>query len=129
VADAFIACWWTKYEYNLLRPITYIHNVFGDSEWQTAVNTPPFPEYTSGHSVQAAAQVMTDLLSKVTFTDHTHVGLGFAPRTFTSFFAFAEEAAISRLYGGIHFRTAIELGIEQGKCIGQKVSALQFKMQ
>lgn len=63
LADSFIACWWTKYQHNLLRPITYIHTVLGDPTWSTPVNTPPFPEYTSGHSVQsaAAAQVLTDL--------------------------------------------------------------------
>jgi len=131
VADAFVACWWTKYEYNLLRPITYVHNVLGDGAWVTPVNTPPFPEYTSGHSVQsaAAAQVMTDLFGEISFTDQTHVSLGYAPRTFASFFAYAEEAAISRLYGGIHFRAAIELGIAQGKCIGQRVSAIGFRAE
>jgi hypothetical protein len=131
VADAFIACWWTKYEYNLLRPITYVHEVLADPAWITPVNTPPFPEYTSGHSVQSAAtaQVLTGLFGEMTFTDHTHGELGLAPRTFTSFFAYAEEAAISRLYGGIHFRSAIELGIEQGKCIGERVNALQFRSE
>jgi hypothetical protein len=131
VADAFIACWWTKYEYELLRPVTYVHKVLGDTVWMPPVNTPPFPEYTSGHSVQSAAtaQVLTDLFGEITFTDRTHETLGFVPRTFSSFFAYAEEAAISRLYGGIHFRAAIELGIEQGKCIGQQVSALQFRTE
>jgi hypothetical protein len=131
VADAFIACWWTKYEYNLLRPITYVHEVLADPAWTTPVNTPPFPEYTSGHSVQSAAtaQVLTGLFGEMTFADHTHGELGLAPRTFTTFFAYAEEAAISRLYGGIHFRSAIELGIEQGKCIGERVNALQFRSE
>jgi hypothetical protein len=131
VADAFIACWWTKYEYNLLRPITYLHEVLADPAWTTPVNTPPFPEYTSGHSVQSAAtaQVLTGLFGEMTFADHTHGELGLAPRTFTTFFAYAEEAAISRLYGGIHFRSAIELGIEQGKCIGERVNALQFRSE
>jgi hypothetical protein len=73
------------------------------------------------------AQVLTGMFGEVAFTDHTHDSLGYAPRTFTSFFAFAEEAAISRLYGGIHYRAAIELGLEQGKCIGQRVNALRFK--
>lgn len=129
LADSFIACWQTKYQYNLLRPITYIHNVIGDSSWTTPVVTPPFPEYPSGHSVQSAAtaQVLTDIFGGVTFTDHTHTSLGYAPRTFMSFFAFAEEAAISRLYGGIHYRAAIERGLEQGRCIGQRVSALEFR--
>ena len=130
VADSFIACWQTKYQYNLLRPITYIHNVIGDSSWNTPIVTPPFPEYTSGHSVQSAAtaQVLADMFGEVTFTDNTHASLGDAPRTFTSFFAFAEEAAISRLYGGIHYRSAIERGLEQGRCIGRRVNALKFKI-
>jgi len=129
LADSFIACWQTKYQYNLLRPITYIHNVLGDTGWTTPVVTPPFPEYPSGHSVQssATAQVMTDMFGEVAFTDNTHASLGYAPRTFISFFAFAEEAAISRLYGGIHYRVAIERGLEQGRCIGQRVNALEFK--
>jgi hypothetical protein len=129
VADSFIACWQAKYQYNLLRPITYIHTVIGDSGWSTPVVTPPFPEYTSGHSVQsaAAAQVLTAMFGEVVFTDNTHASLGYAPRIFTSFFAFAEEAAISRLYGGIHFRVAIERGLEQGRCIGQRVNGLDFR--
>ena len=129
LADSFISCWQIKYQYNLLRPITYIHNVIGDSDWSTPIVTPPFPEYPSGHSVQSAAvaQVLTDMFGEVAFTDNTHASLGYAPRTFMSFFAFAEEAAISRLYGGIHYRTAIERGLEQGRCIGQRVNALEFK--
>jgi len=129
VADAFIGCWRAKYEHNLIRPISYIQNVI-DPNWTSPVTTPPFPEYTSGHSVQsaAAAQVMTDLFGEdFVFTDHTHDKHGLEPRTFHSFFDAANEAAISRLYGGIHFRTAIEKGLEQGKCIGQKVSAIRFK--
>lgn len=128
VADAFIACWRTKYQYNLLRPITCIQSLM-DPDWNPIMNTPPFPEFTSGHSVQsgAMAQVLTDLFGVVAFTDHTHDNRGFAPRSFPSFFVAADEAAISRLYGGIHFRSAIELGVEQGKCVGQKIGALKFK--
>lgn len=130
-ADAFILGWYYKYHYNLIRPITYIQNVI-DPSWNTPeisdpVVTPPFPEYPSGHSVQsgAAAQVLTDLFGdNYVFTDHTHDALGFEPRTFESFYAFADEAAISRLYGGIHFRAAIELGVDNGKCIGEVVSDL-----
>jgi len=132
VADAFIACWRTKYVYNLLRPITFIQKVI-DSTW-TASNyplvTPPFPEYTSGHSVQSSAsmQVLTDLFgNNFAFTDHTHDARGLAPRSFSSFFQAAGEAGISRLYGGIHFRSAIIVGVEQGKCIGEKISALTFR--
>ncbi|MGH2660679.1 MAG: vanadium-dependent haloperoxidase [Actinomycetota bacterium] len=128
VADAFIACWNTKYRYNLLRPVTYIQRQI-DPAWSPPLVTPPFPEYTSGHSVQSAAsaQVLTDLFGDVAFTDHTHDDRGLAPRSFNSFFEAAEEAAVSRLYGGIHFRTAIALGLEQGRCIGHHVSNLEFR--
>jgi hypothetical protein len=125
--DAFICCWFVKYEFNLLRPITYIRDLF-DPEWNSPIPTPPFPEYTSGHSTQsaAAAQVLTDRLGDIPFTDHTHDDLGFPPRSFDSFWEAAEEAAISRLYGGIHYRAAIEKGLDQGRCIGKSVSALSF---
>jgi hypothetical protein len=125
VADSFVACWRTKYQYNLLRPVTYIRSVI-DPGWTSLLITPPFPEYTSGHSVQtaAAAQVLTSLFGRLAFTDHTHDARGLPPRAFNSFMAAAEEAAISRLYGGIHFRAAIERGLEQGACIGEQVAAL-----
>lgn len=128
VADAFIGCWHAKYTYNLVRPVTYIQQLM-DPDWMPIVNSPPFPEYPSGHSVQtgAAAIVLADLFgNEFTFTDHTHDERGLTPRTFTSFSEMAEETALSRLYGGIHFRSAIELGLEQGKCIGLQVIALDF---
>jgi hypothetical protein len=128
IADAFISCWSTKYRYNLLRPVTYIRRAI-DPRWSSLLVTPPFPEYTSGHSVQsaAAAQILTDLFGTFPFTDHTHDDRGLAPRSFGSFHEAAEEAAISRLYGGIHFRAAIALGLEQGLCLGRRVSNLGFR--
>jgi PAP2 superfamily protein len=127
VSDAFISCWGTKYRYNLLRPVTYIQRTI-DGAWLPLLNTPPFPEYTSGHSVQsaAAAEVMTDLFGSFAFTDHTHDDLGLPPRAFGSFFDAAEEAALSRLYGGIHFQAAITEGLEQGRCLGRAINALPF---
>lgn len=128
LADAFITCWKTKFAFNLVRPVTYIQNLI-DPEWTTAVVTPPFPEYTSGHSVAsgAAAQVLSDLWGPMAFVDRTHDALGLAPRSFGSFMEAAQEAAISRLYGGIHFRSAIENGVQQGICIGNHVNALRWK--
>lgn len=133
LADSFIVCWRDKYQYNVVRPVTYIQKVI-DATWNTPnvtdpVVTPPFPEYPSGHSVQsaAAATVLTELFGPVSFTDHTHDALGFAPRSFPSFWAAAEEAASSRLYGGIHYRAAIEQGLMQGRCIGERINALQFE--
>lgn len=133
LADSFITCWHTKYQYNVVRPITYIQR-FIDPTWNMLsitdpVITPPFPEYTSGHSVQsaAAAAVLTDLFGEhFAFTDRTHVAHGYHPRTFSSFEAAAEEAAISRLYGGIHYRAAIENGLVQGRCVANRVLALRF---
>lgn len=134
VADAFISCWAAKYKYNLLRPITYIQKVI-DNTWNNPtitdpLTTPPFPEYPSGHSVQsgAAATVLSAMFGPAfAFTDHTHDAKGKAARTFSSFNAAADEAALSRLYGGIHFRAAIERGVQQGNKIGAAVNAIAFK--
>jgi hypothetical protein len=127
VADAFIGCWRVKYRDNLLRPITYIRATI-DPGWGDPLPlvTPPFPEYTSGHSIQsaAAAAVLTAQFGAAAFEDHTHDARGLAPRSFASFDEAANEAAISRLYGGIHFRGAIEEGLVQGRRIGALAAAL-----
>src|ERR687891_708135 len=129
VCDAFIACWYQKYVYNLLRPVTYIRRHI-HPDWAPLLVTPPFPEYTSGHSVQSAAafQVLTNLFGDGhAFVDHTHDDRGLDPRFFGSFLEAADEAAISRLYGGIHFNAAIVNGVTQGRCIGHHVSALPLR--
>ena len=128
-ADAFIGCWNGKYQYDLLRPVTYIRRTM-DPKWESLLNTPPFPEYPSGHSTQsaAAATVMTDMFGdNFAFEDTTGQKDGLKPRSFTSFNAAAEEAGISRLYGGIHYRAAIENGLEQGRCIAKFVAALRTR--
>jgi len=119
-ADAFIGCWRTKYEWNVLRPITYIRRHI-DPAWEPFIVTPPFPEYTSGHSMQssAAAMVLTELLGEIAFDDSTNLAIGHPVRRFNSFVEASNEAAISRLYGGIHYPMAIENGQEQGRCIGR----------
>lgn len=129
LADAFIGCWSAKYRYNLLRPDTYIRRLL-DPSFEALLPTPPFPEYPSGHSVvsAAAAEALTSLFGEdYRFTDHSKQGDGLAARTFRSFREAASEAGISRLYGGIHFRAAIERGLEQGRCIGSKVARLRFR--
>jgi hypothetical protein len=125
ISDAFIACWRTKYRYNLLRPVTYVQRTL-DPAWTPLLITPPFPEYTSGHSVQsmAAAHVLTELFGSFAFTDRTHSARGGPPRSFASFADAAREAAISRMYGGIHFKAAIDRGLEQGACAGRRAYAL-----
>jgi hypothetical protein len=129
VADAFIQCWKTKYQWNLLRPVTYIRaNI--DPEWNSLVTTPPFPEYSSGHSSQSAAwaEVMTVMFGDgYQFTDHTHDDLGLPPRSFISFRHAAEEAAVSRLYGGIHYRFGNENGLAAGICTGTAAAQLPLR--
>jgi hypothetical protein len=103
-----------------------------DADWQPLLTTPPFPEYASGHSVQsgAAAEVLTDLFGRDhAFVDHTHESRGLPGRAFRPFFQAAGEAAISRLYGGIHFRPAIVRGLDQGRCVGRAVNDLKFRRE
>lgn len=120
ISDAFISCWDEKYRSNLIRPETYI-NQFIDENWVPLLQTPPFPEYSSGHSVisSAAAVTLTNIFGdNYAFTDSTEVEYGMGARSFTSFIQASEEAAISRLYGGIHYRPAIENGVTEGRAIG-----------
>lgn len=120
IHDAFISCWDEKYRSNRIRPETYI-NRYINIKWQPLLQTPPFPEYTSGHSVvsTAVAEVLTYLFGdKFTYTDNTEEMFEIPARTFTSFRQAAAEAAVSRLYGGIHYRDAIENGQQQGRELG-----------
>ncbi len=119
ISDAFISCWDEKYRSNLVRPETYI-NQYIDENWTPLLQTPPFPEYTSGHSVisSAAAIVLTHQFGdQFSFTDSTEVEYGMGVRSFTSFIQASEEAAVSRLYGGIHYRPAINIGVAEGRAI------------
>ncbi|SHJ62412.1 vanadium-dependent haloperoxidase [Aquimarina spongiae] len=125
IADAFISCWDEKYRSNLIRPETLI-NQHIDENWEPVLQTPPFPEYTSGHSVVsgAASTVLTEIFGDdFAFNDDTEIPYGLPIRSFLSFNKAAEEAAISRLYGGIHYRAAIDLGLEQGRNLGSFVIA------
>jgi hypothetical protein len=120
LADGFISCWDEKYRSKLIRPETVI-NQHLDETWQPILTTPPFPEYPSGHSVisSAAAIALTDLYGdNFNFIDSTEMDFGLPPREFNSFIQASEEAAISRLYGGIHYRSAIEDGVVMGRKVG-----------
>jgi hypothetical protein len=121
LADAFIACWDIKYKTNLIRPESYI-NQYIDPSWQPVIQTPPFPEHTSGHSTisMASAAVLTGLFGdNFAFTDSTEIEFGIDPRTFKSFYQASEEVGMSRLYGGIHYRRGNEAGLKCGKEIGE----------
>ncbi|QDH81446.1 vanadium-dependent haloperoxidase [Echinicola soli] len=121
--DAFISCWDEKYRSVLIRPETYI-NQYMDENWLPILQTPPFPEYTSGHSVasKAAAVALTHLIGdQFHLVDSTEVPYGLPIREFNSFKEASEEAAISRFYGGIHYMQAIDEGVEQGRMVGNHV--------
>lgn len=129
LADGFISCWDEKFRSNLIRPETVI-NRYIDEEWLPLLQTPPFPEYTSGHSVisNAAATVLTSIYGdNFSFRDDTEEKYGLSVRSFDSFTQASEEAAISRLYGGIHYMPAIANGVTQGRKLGEfVVNKLEF---
>jgi hypothetical protein len=123
LADGFISSWDEKFRSNLVRPETVI-NAYLDESWTPLLQTPPFPEYTSGHSVisNAAAVVLTDQFGEdFAFSDSTELDYGLPVRSFGSFREAAAEAAISRLYAGIHYRRAVEEGKVQGTRVGEQV--------
>lgn len=121
LADAFIACWDEKYRSNRVRPETAIQKLI-DPRWHPLLQTPPFPEYVSGHSVASTAAAIT--LTKIfgeqfAYADDTEVEFGLPVRKYQSFLQAASEAAISRLYGGIHYSDAIDQGAWQGRKVGE----------
>lgn len=123
MADAFISCWDEKYRSNLVRPETLINEYIDDS-WKPILQTPPFPEYVSGHSVVsgAASEVLTSIFGdNFSFNDTTELAYGLPMRSFKSFRLAAQEAAISRMYGGIHYRAAVDIGLQQGIELGKYV--------
>ena len=127
VNDAFVSCWRCKYIYNLMRPQTYIRQAI-DPTWSPLIGTPPFPEYTSGHASGsgAASEVLTTVFGdNYAFTDNTWEGK-YPNRNFKSFYEYANEAMMSRLYGGIHYRQGNENGLRNGKDIAKNILKLKF---
>lgn len=117
LADGFISCWEAKYTYASIRPETFI-NLYIDKNWKPFIQTPPFPEYPSGHSTisSGAATILTHIVGdKYVFTDSAEVEFGRPAKQFSSFKEAAQEASISRLYGGIHFLKALNTGVDIGK--------------
>jgi membrane-associated phospholipid phosphatase len=121
--DGFIACWKTKYETHRIRPETVIQADL-DKDWQPYLQTPPFPEYPSGHSTisAASAEVLTAFFGdNVPFTDSTELIFGHGIGHFPSFRAAAAEASVSRVYGGIHFQSGCDAGAGLGRQVGVAV--------
>lgn len=120
MADGFISCWAEKYRTNLVRPETYINELI-DRTWRPLIETPPFPEHTSGHATVSAcaSSALTGIYGEnFAFTDSTEAEFGLGTRSFKSFYEASDEAAMSRLYGGIHYPTGNESGKKNGRLIG-----------
>jgi len=120
IFDGFISTWEEKFTSKTVRPVTVIREYL-NSEWNPYLQTPPFPEYTSGHSVisAAAATVLSNIYgTQMAFTDTTEMKYLGMKRSFSSIKAAANEVSLSRMYGGIHYRAAIENGQKQGEQIG-----------
>lgn len=130
-SEAAISIFKQKYQYNGLRPITYIRTVMNQPTWNALLDTPNQPEYPSGHAVTsaAAAQTLTLLFgTNYKFTDNSNALGGYSPRSYNSFEEAAIEAGNSRVYGGIHYRKTCDMGQIHGKIIAQNVAQrLKFK--
>jgi hypothetical protein len=121
--DAFIQCWDEKFRSNMVRPETVI-NKYIDQEWKPYLQTPPFPEYTCGHSTvsAAAAEALTKMYGdNFAYTDSSELEFGIANRSFTSFRQAADENNMARFYGGIHFHPSCLVSNEYGKKVGNFV--------
>jgi hypothetical protein len=131
LADAGISCWEAKYTYKSCRPITAIRNgdndtnplTVGDTTWQPLIVTPPFPEYTSGHSTfsGAASTVLASFFGANYSFSTNSLGLPGTTRQFASFSQAADEAGMSRIYGGIHYMSANLAGLDAGRKLGSYV--------
>ena len=131
-ADGFSSTWFVKYKYFLLRPVTYIRENI-DPTWTPLINTPPYPDYTSGSSVMggAGSTILIHAFGDIPFVDRTHLGSPlFTPdggpfvlpeRSFSSLTQAGEDAAYSRVIGGVHFRRACEEGSQSGRCIANMI--------
>jgi hypothetical protein len=121
--DAFISCWQVKYSTKYIRPITVINQSI-DPNWLSLLQTPPFPEYPSGHSaISGSAAVMLthlfgDHFDYMDTSDLKYIGI---QRHFSSFLQAADETSVSRYYGGIHFRNSVDQGAVQGRQIGNYI--------
>ena len=123
--DAGIGCWKTKFRYNQERPVRYIREVLGHPSWSPLFDTPPFPDFPSGHSTIAGsfAEILKGFFGNgYRFTDHTYDYLGMPSRSYTSLDQLAKEVSDSRVYAGIHYRYSCDKGVELGRKIGQNIN-------
>ena len=121
--DVIITCWREKFIRNVIRPVTMINDVI-DHNWVPLLQTPPFPEHSSGHSgiSAAAATILTNRFGdNFAFEDTSDLAYIGMRRNFKSFVSAAVEASMSRVYGGIHYRTGVDAGAAQGRAVAAYV--------
>ncbi len=121
--ESFISCWDEKYRSNYIRPVTVINETI-DHTWTPLLQTPPFPEYPSGHSAitRSAATVLTKLFGEhFAFQDTSDLRYIGLQRHFDSFVQAADEASVSRVYGGIHYRVSVDQGADGGRKVGELI--------
>lgn len=129
-SDACVSSWKSKYKYNVVRPVTAVRQILGYADWLPHIPTPAHPEYSAAHATlsAAAATALADVFGEnYAFTDHSYEHLGMRPRPYASFLDAAREAAVSRVYGGIHYRFSGEAGLKQGQAVARNVLALRFR--
>jgi hypothetical protein len=122
--DGFIQCWDAKYYYKTVRPETVINKTI-DSDWRPMLQTPPFPEYTCGHSTisSAAAEALTSVFGDhLAYVDSSENEFGIKSRSYPSFRAAAEENNWARFYGGLHFHNSCMVAHQYGKKVGDLVA-------
>ncbi len=118
-----------KYLHNVMRPITYIHEVLLNPEWVTVNTTPPHPEYPAAHACvgRASSRVLESIFgTNYSFIDRTHESL-YGSRTYNSLKAYSDESGWSRVLGGIHYAASVKAGGEQGQKVGDLINGLPFK--
>jgi hypothetical protein len=126
--DAQVVCFRSKYQYNQLRPVTYIQKNI-DSAWLPLISTPPHPEYPAAHAFLTTAfmEVLASVFgSNYSFTDHTYDFRNLPARSYTSFEQIANECGQSRVYGGIHYQPSVAAGHASGKLIGNAAASLHL---
>lgn len=133
INDAVIESWTLKYFYNLIRPITYIQRYI-DPTFNPAINTPPFPEFPSGHSFQSGAgseilkAYFSDTLAFTDYTNELRKDIDGTPRHYANFTEMSEEMSLSRYYGGIHYDNTLRVSLQYGRKIGQNtLKSIRFK--
>ena len=114
--EASLLVWKAKYQYNVVRPVTFIRQYI-NKDWSSLIGTPPHPEFPAAHATlsYAAATALTSSFGQSAVTDNSYVDIGMNERKYNSILEAAREAGMSRLYGGIHYRHSIEQGFLLGE--------------